>query len=35
MEQTVNEAKLGNRERVVALRRLSRFAPPILRSVTN
>jgi hypothetical protein len=35
MEQTVNEAKLGNRERVVALRRLSRFAPPILRSVTD
>lgn len=32
MEQAVNEAKMGNREKVVALRRLRRFAPPILRS---
>ncbi len=30
MEQALNDAKLGRRDRVVALRRLRKFAPPIL-----
>ncbi len=32
MEQAVEEARLGRRERVLALRRLRKFAPPIIRS---
>jgi hypothetical protein len=35
MEQTLNDARIGNRDRVVALKRLRRFAPPILRTLTD
>jgi hypothetical protein len=34
MQEAVNEAKLGRREKVVALQRLQRFAPPIMRPDT-
>jgi len=32
MEQALQEAKLGRRDKIVALRRLRKFAPPVLRS---
>lgn len=32
MEQAINEAKMGRREKVLGLRRLREFSPPILRS---
>jgi hypothetical protein len=35
MEQTLNDARIGDRDRVVALKRLRRFAPPILRTRTD
>jgi len=35
MEQTLNEARMGNRDRVVALKRLRRFAPPLLRPASE
>ncbi|NWF95054.1 MAG: DUF763 domain-containing protein [Candidatus Thorarchaeota archaeon] len=33
MEQTLSEAKMGRRDRVVALQRLKRFSPPVLREM--
>jgi hypothetical protein len=33
MERALSDAKLGNRDRIVALKRLQRFAPPVLRNV--
>ncbi|MFX0056220.1 MAG: DUF763 domain-containing protein [Candidatus Hermodarchaeota archaeon] len=35
MEQALNDAKLGRRDRVVALRRLKKFAPPVLHAVSQ
>ncbi|MHA2374401.1 MAG: DUF763 domain-containing protein, partial [Candidatus Thorarchaeota archaeon] len=35
MEQAINEAKLGRKDKVVGLRRLRKFAPPILRDMEN
>ncbi|MFW9887925.1 MAG: DUF763 domain-containing protein [Candidatus Thorarchaeota archaeon] len=35
MEQALNDAKLGRRDRVVALRRLGKFAPPVLHAVSQ
>jgi hypothetical protein len=35
MEQALNDAKLGRRDRVVALRRLRKFAPPVLHTVSQ
>ncbi len=32
MEDTLNEAKMGRREKVIALQRLRRFSPPVLRA---
>ena len=32
MEQALNDAKLGRRDRVIALRRLRKYAPPVLRA---
>ena len=32
MEQAINDAKMGRRDKVVGLKRLRRFVPPILRS---
>ena len=31
MEQAVNDAKIGRRDKVMGLQRLRKFAPPILR----
>jgi len=33
MEQAVNDAKMGRREKVLGLKRLRKFAPPVLHSV--
>ncbi|MFX1260515.1 MAG: DUF763 domain-containing protein [Promethearchaeota archaeon] len=35
MEQALNDAKLGRRDRVVALRRLRDFAPPVLHATSQ
>ncbi|MHA1925057.1 MAG: DUF763 domain-containing protein, partial [Candidatus Thorarchaeota archaeon] len=35
MEQALNDAKLGRRDRVVALRRLRNFAPPVLHAASQ
>ncbi|MHA2042331.1 MAG: DUF763 domain-containing protein, partial [Candidatus Thorarchaeota archaeon] len=35
MEQALNDAKLGRRDRVVALRRLRKFAPPVLHAASQ
>jgi hypothetical protein len=35
MEQALNDAKLGRRDRVVALRKLREFAPPVLHAVSQ
>jgi hypothetical protein len=32
MEQAINDAKMGRREKVLGLKRLRKFAPPILRN---